>query len=104
MIVARALMFRPKARAETCRGTGPSTVTCAVGSGLTAQVTVDDHLRPIRETYVDAGAKPLLTATFVDYGGDDARAQPGSLVIEDAATGARMAIQVKRVRTAGAAA
>jgi hypothetical protein len=104
MIVALALMFRPKARTETCHGTGPATVTCTVGSGLTAQVTVDDHLRPIRETYLDAGATPLLAATFVDYRGDDTRAQPGSLVIEDAATGARMAIQVKRVRTAGTAA
>jgi len=104
MIVVLALMFRPKARTETCRDTGPAAVTCAVGSGLTVQVTVDDRLRPIREAYLDAGAKPLLTATFADYRGDDARAQPGSLVIEDAATGARMAIQVKRVRTAGATA
>ena len=104
MIVALALMFRPKARAETCRDAGPAAVTCAVGSGMTARVTVDDHLRPIRETYLDAGAKPLLTATFDDYRGDDPHAQPGSLVIEDAATGARMAIQVKRVRIAGASA
>ena len=102
MIVALALMFRPKAHPETCRGAGSSAVTCAVGSGVTATVTVDERLRPEREVYRDAAGTPLLGATFGGYRGEDARAQPGSLLIEDTASGARMAIQVTRVRTAAA--
>jgi hypothetical protein len=98
MIVALALMFRPKARAESCRGSGPATVTCDVGDGLSARITVDARLRPTGESYLGAEARPLLNATFADYRGDDAAAQPGALLIEDAASGARMAIEVKRVK------
>ena len=98
MIVALALMFRPKARRETCRGSGPATVTCAAGAGLNVRTTVDGRLRPIHESYLGADGRPLLDATFADYRGDEATAQPGSLVIEDAASGARMAIEVKRVK------
>ena len=100
MIVALALMFRPKARADGCHGSGPGTVTCTAGAGFKARITVDERLRPLTETYLDADARPLLSAAFADYRGDDARALPGSLLIEDASSGARMAIQVKRVRTA----
>ncbi len=101
MIIALALMFRPKARADTCRDAGRAAVTCVVGAGLTARVAVDDQLRPVREEYADAAAHPLFAATFSDYRADDTHAQPGSLVIEDTATGARMLIQVKRVTLAG---
>lgn len=101
MIVALALMFRPKARPDTCAATAPGTVACVVARDLTARVTVDDGLRPTREEYVRADGTPLLVATFDDYRGDDPNAVPGALVIEDPASGARMTIRVQRVRTAG---
>ncbi len=100
MIVALALMFRPKVRADACRDGGPGAIICAIGSGVVARIAVDDGLRPVREVYLDAAARPLLTATFGDYRGEDAQAQPGSLLIADPSSGARMTIQVKRVRTA----
>jgi hypothetical protein len=103
MIVALALMFRPKARAESCRGSGPATVTCTTGAGLSARTTVDEQLRPIHESYLGADGRSLLDATFADYRGDDAAAQPGSLLIEEVASGARMAIQVKQVKRASPA-
>lgn len=98
MIVALALMFRPKARAGACAGVAPATVACGMGSALTARVSVDDALRPVREEYVGADGGRLIVATY-EYADAAADAQPRALVIEDPASGARMAIQVRRSQT-----
>jgi len=100
MIVALALMFRPKARPDVCRGVGPGTVACAVAPELAARVTVDDSLRPVREEYVRGDGEALLVATYDDYRGTEQTAMPGSIVLEDPASKARMIIRVTRVRTA----
>ncbi|MBI3766890.1 MAG: hypothetical protein HY271_00175 [Deltaproteobacteria bacterium] len=102
MIVALALLFRPKARADACSGAAPATVACKVGPTLVARVTVDERLRPLREEYVRDDGSRLLVATYDDYRGDDPNASPGSLLIEDPASGASMAIRVQRVRRAAA--
>lgn len=98
MIVALALLFRPKARPATCTGAEPWTVTCRVAPDLAARLTVDDALRPVREEYRRDDGSPLLVATYDDYRGDDPAASPGSLRIADSASGASMAIQVRRAR------
>ena len=98
MIVALALMFRPKARADACAGVAPATVACRMGSALSARVTVDDALRPVREEYVDAAGNRLIVATY-EYADAQVDAQPRALVIEDPSSGARMAIQVRRSQT-----
>ena len=100
MVVALALMFRPKATAETCIEIAPATVGCRVAGALTAQVTVDDGLRPTREAYVRDDGVPLLVATYDDYRDDTPTAVAGTLVIADPASDARMSIRVQRVRTA----
>lgn len=102
MIVALALLFRPKAGAGACTGAAPATIACTVGPTLAAHVVVDDHLRPLREDYVRADGKRLLVATYDDYLDDDPTASPRSLVIEDPGSGARMAIRVIRARVATA--
>ncbi len=104
MIVALALMFRPKARADACSGVAPNTVACAVAPELAARIAVDDDLRPVHEEYVRADGATLLVATYDDYRGAEQTAMPGSIVIADPASGARMTIRVQRVRTAEPAA
>jgi hypothetical protein len=102
MIVALALLFRPKAQPEVCTGAEPWTVACRVGGDLVARVRVDDVLRPVREEYVRNDGSRLLVATYEAYRSDDPTAAPGSLLIADPASGASMEIHVQRARIAAA--
>ena len=102
MIVALALLFRPKARPEACTGAEPWTVGCRVGADLVARMSVDDVLRPVREEYLRDDGSRLLVATYEEYRGDDSTASPGSLLIADPASGASMAIHVQRARIVAA--
>src|SRR5262249_37823211 len=98
MIVALALLFQPKARADACTGRGDAAVECRVGAALRARVTVDDRLRPIREEYARDDGAPLLIATYEGYTGADPAAAPRDLRIADPSSGAAMAIRVQRAR------
>jgi hypothetical protein len=69
-----------------------------MGPALSARVSVDEALRPVREEYVGDDGTPLIVATY-EYTDAAANAQPRALVIEDPATGARMMIQVRRAQT-----
>ena len=102
MIVALALLFTPKT-GDDCRVESTRTISCPLGSGVTAHTTVDAQLRPISERYTGAGGQLLFAAEFSDYGAVDALV-PGRLEIHDPASDARMVAKVARVRRAGDAA
>lgn len=102
MIVALALLFRPKMDRARCRAAGPTAVTCPVGSDLTATVTVDTALRPVREEYRDTGGRVLLAAELADYPpAVVSDALPGRITISDGQGGPALVIRVVRSRRAG---
>lgn len=102
MIVALALLFRPKMDRARCGAAGPIAVTCPVGSDLTATITVDTALRPVREEYRDANGRVLLVAELTDYPpAVVSDALPGRITISDGQGGPALVIRVVRSRRAG---
>ena len=102
MIVALALLFRPKMDRVRCRPAGPTAVACPVGPDLVATVAVDDALRPVREEYRDTGGRVLLVAELSDYPpAVDSGALPGRITISDGQGGPALVIRVVRSRRAG---
>jgi hypothetical protein len=102
MIVALALLFRPKMDRARCRSAGPTAVTCPVGADLTATVTVDEALRPVREEYRGADGRVLLVAELTDYPpAVDSGALPGRITISDGQGGPALVIRIVRSRRAG---
>lgn len=102
MIVALALLFRPKMDRARCRAAGPTAVTCPVGADLTATVAVDEALRPVREEYRDADGRVLLVADLTDYPpAVDSNALPGRITISDGQGGPALVIRIVRSRRAG---
>ncbi len=103
MIVALALLFRPKMDRTRCRAAGPSAVACTVGSDLTATITVDRELRTIREEYAGA-AGTIFVAELQDYASTARDALPARIVVSDGKGGPALVIRVVKSRRAEAAA
>ncbi len=101
MIVALALLFRPKMDVRRCRAAGPASVRCTIADALTVTTTVDDALRPVRETYAGAHAGPLFTAVFEGYQHADGDTLPQRITIADDHDAASLVIRVVKVRRAG---
>jgi hypothetical protein len=101
MIVALALLFRPKMDPARCRSVGPRAVRCAVARDLAATVTVDDALRPIREEYVGAAGTPVLVAALEGYEDPDPDGLPGRITISDGRGGPALVVRVVRVQRPG---
>lgn len=104
MIVALALLFRPKMSRSACKSAGPSAVRCPVGPDLAVTTRVDDALRPVREEYAGPGGV-LLAAALEDYTETGPNALPGRITISDGTEGgAALVIRVVKVRRAGSSA
>ncbi len=105
MIVALALLFRPKMDRARCRAAGPVAVTCPVAPDLTATVSVDDALRPVREEYRGADGRPFLVAELTDYpAAVVSDALPARITISDGHGGPALVIRIVRSRRTGDAA
>lgn len=98
MIVALALLFRSKMDRVRCTTAGPSAVRCPVTSDLTATITVDDELRPVREEYRGATGNPILVADLEQYPSRAHDALPGRITISDGRGGPALVIRVVRSR------
>ena len=104
MIVALALLFRPKVAPAHCRSAGAAAISCTIAPDLGATITVDDALRVVREDYVGRAGKPVLTAELADYADRTPNALPGRIVISDGHGGPALVIRVVKARRAGEAA
>jgi hypothetical protein len=102
MIVALALLFRPKMDRTRCRGAGPSAVRCTIASDLAATITVDNDLRTVREEYAGT-AGTIFVAELQDYASTARDALPGRIVVSDGKGGPALVIRVVKSRRAGAA-
>ena len=100
MIVALALLFRPKIDAAACHVENVSTVVCPIGTGLSVRITVDDELRPEHERYERADGAVLLSAEYGEYGSAGPGVMPGHIEIHDAASETTLIVRVLRFRTA----
>ena len=100
MIVALALLFRPKMRTEACRGAGPSAVRCELAAGLSATITVDDALRPTREEYQGPEGRVVLVAELADYPDQSRLTLPEHITISDGQGGPALVVRVVRTRPA----
>ncbi|MCC6847589.1 MAG: hypothetical protein IT294_03740 [Deltaproteobacteria bacterium] len=101
MIVALALLFRPKMDRRRCRAAGPAAVNCALAADLTVTTTVDAALRPTREDFLGPGGRPLFTAVFEDYGGAAGSALPGRITISGDGGDGALVIRVVKARRPG---
>jgi hypothetical protein len=96
MIVALALLFRPKMDRARCRAAGATAVSCTVGPDLTATIAVDQALRTVREDF--AGPAGLIfSAVLEDYTSTTRDALPGRITISDGQGGAALVIRVVKV-------
>jgi hypothetical protein len=102
MIVALALLFRPKMRADRCTAAGAAAVSCTVATDLVATVTVDDVLRPIREEYVGPGGRTVLVSELTDYPDRGRHTLPGRITISDGQGGPALIVRVVRAKAKGA--
>jgi hypothetical protein len=103
MIVALALLFRPKMRGDRCTGAGPAAVSCTVGANLVATVTVDEALRPTREEYLGRGGRTVLVSELRDYPDGTRNALPGRIEISDGRGGPALVVRVVRAKPKPAA-
>lgn len=99
MIVALALLFRPKMRADRCTAAGPSAVSCTIATNLAATVTVDESLRPIREEYRGPGGRSVLVSELSDYPDRTRNALPGRITISDGQGGPALIVRVVRAKS-----
>jgi hypothetical protein len=102
MIVAIALLFRPKMRDDRCTAAGRAAVSCTIATNLTATVTVDDVLRPIREQYFGPGGQAVLVSELGDYPDRTRAALPGRITISDGRGGPALVVRVVRAKPQGA--
>ncbi len=102
MVIALALLFRPKIQTGSCQAERDSTIACSIAAGMVAHVTVDAQHRPIDERYTAADGAELVRARYDDYADDRPDALARRIEIHDAPSGARMVARVLRTRTAGA--
>lgn len=96
MIVALALLFRPKMSPERCRAAGPAAVTCRLTVDLAATITVDDALRPVREEYVGPAGRRVLIADLGEYASTARDALPGRITISDGQVDSALVVRVLR--------
>jgi hypothetical protein len=96
MIVALALLFRPKMSRERCRAAGPAAVTCTIAPDLAATITVDDALRPVREEYVGSAGRLVLVADLGEYASPARDALPGRITISDGQGNSALVVRVLR--------
>jgi hypothetical protein len=101
MIVALALLFRPKMRSDRCIDAGPASVSCTVATNLTATVTVDEALRPIREEYRGPEGAVVLASDLGDYPDRTRGALPGRITISDGAGGPALIVRIVKAKPAG---
>ena len=102
MIVALALLFRPKMRSDRCIAAGPAAVSCTIATNLTATVTVDEALRPIREQYLAPGGRTVLVSELTDYPDRTRGALPGRITISDGAGGPALIVRIVKVKAGSA--
>ena len=100
MIVALALLFRPKVEQGRCRSAGPGAIACTVASDLTATIRVDASLHLVREDYAGRDGAPLLRADLEGYAGSGPDAFPERIVISDGSGGPALVIRVLKARRA----
>jgi hypothetical protein len=100
MIVALAVLFRPKLDRSRCAGAGRLAVRCAIAGDLAATITVDEALRTRREEYVGP-AGTILVADLEDYATTGRDAFPGRITISDGSGGPALVVRVVRVRRTG---
>lgn len=103
MIIALALLFRPRISRERCTSTrreeGDSlAVVCRVGPALIATTIVDDHLRPLRETFADPNGTALLIVEYDRYETMESTSLPGRITMRDPTDATTMIVRVLRVR------
>jgi hypothetical protein len=96
MIVALPLLFRAKASRGACTTAAPAAVRCTLGGGLASMITVDERLRPVRETIARDDGTPILRADY-DWG-PEAELAPARVTIRDAASAGTLTIRVLRAR------
>lgn len=97
MIVALALLFRPKMDREHCTGSGRAAVRCALDADLGVTITVDEALRPRREEYAGP-AGTILVTELEGYETNARDALPGRITISDGQGGPALIVRVVRVR------
>jgi hypothetical protein len=100
MIVALALLFRPKMDRARCSGAGRLAVGCAGGAPPAATITVDEALRTRREEYVGP-AGTILVADLDEYAGAARAELPGRITVSDGRGGPALVVRVVRVRRIG---
>jgi hypothetical protein len=100
MIVALAMLFRPKMSRKRCRAAGPAAVTCILASDLVATITVDDVLRTVREEYVGPTGHPVLVADLGEYATSARNALPGRITISDGQGGPALIVRVVKAHRA----
>lgn len=98
MIVALALLFRPKMSADRCTAAGPAAVSCTIATNLAATVTVDDALRPVREEYLGPGGRTVLVSELSEYPDRTREALPGRIEISDGQGGPALIVRVVRAK------
>lgn len=98
LVVALALLFRPKMAPDRCRTAGPAAVRCALAADLSVTTTVDALVRPVREDYLGPGGRPLFTALMEDYEGSGPAALPRRITIAAAGGDGALVIRVVKVR------
>lgn len=93
MIVALALLFRPKMDRARCRAAGPAAVRCSLVTDLSATITVDQALRTVREDF--AGPAGLIfSAVLEEYTSTARDALPGRITISDGHGGPALVIRI----------
>ncbi len=102
MIVALALLFRPKMRTDRCTAAGPAAVSCTIATNLTATVTVDEALRPVREEYLAPGGRTVLVSELGEYPDRTRAAMPGRITISDGAGGPALIVRIVKVKAGSA--
>jgi hypothetical protein len=101
MIMALALLFRPKASAGLCAAQGSRDAHCTLAEDVRAVVRLDGAGRPVEERIVRGDGHALLAATYSDYESSGPAAFPNAIQLRDLETGSTMRIRVVRVRSAG---
>jgi hypothetical protein len=98
LIVALALLFRPKTDPGPCTAAGAGMVRCPVAKDVLVTVRVDGLGRPVEEWYALAGAQqPLWRVEYGDYPGTDPEALPGTITVRDPTSEGAMVIRVLKI-------
>ncbi len=94
MIVALALLFRPKVDRARCRPADAGAITCTIAPDLAATIAVDDGLHVVREDYAGRDGRTVLRAELTEYTSVAPDALPGRIVVSDGQGGPALVIRV----------